>query len=253
MAIHKLADRVRETSTTAGTGTYNLAGAATGYQTFVDGIGTGKQCYYAVEDGTDWEVGLGTVTDAAPDTLSRDTILASSNANAAVNWGVGTRNVFCSAPAVLFPGPEHSFTPTGSHVSNATYTGWWWKTGPNRVSLRIRIQYSGATTAAVLTIDTPTGMVVDESKFGTAVSTEVFDAAVGQGWMSDNSGGPSRRGPFIVFYRKDTNLFAPFVITTQPNTLTQVSNTVPVSAIATGDVIELTINDIPVTAFPTVG
>lgn len=94
-----LADRVKETTTTTGTGTYDLAGAATGFAGFVAAIGDGKACYYTVEDGTDWEVGIGTVTDASPDTLSRDTILASSNGDAAVNWGAGTKDVFVTIPA----------------------------------------------------------------------------------------------------------------------------------------------------------
>lgn len=94
------ADRVQETSTTTGTGTYSLAGAATGYQTFVAGIGDTNICYYCATDGTNWEVGIGTVTDAATDTLSRTTIVASSNADAAVNWGAGTRTIFCTIPAV---------------------------------------------------------------------------------------------------------------------------------------------------------
>lgn len=93
------ADRVKETTTTTGLGTYSLAGAAAGFRTFVAGVGTANQCHYVVENGTDWEVGIGTVTDAAPDTLSRDVILASSNAGAAVNWGAGTKNVFCAGLA----------------------------------------------------------------------------------------------------------------------------------------------------------
>ena len=85
------ADRVKETSSTTGTSTYDLDGAVTGYQTFVAGVATTNTCAYVATDGTDWEVGDGTVTDATPDTLSRDTIHASSNAGSAVNWGAGTR------------------------------------------------------------------------------------------------------------------------------------------------------------------
>lgn len=95
------ADRVKETSTTTGTGTYDLAGASTGYQTFVAGVGNGNTCYYCATDGTDWEVGIGTVTDASPDTLARTTILASTNANAAVNWAAGTRDIFLTFPAAV--------------------------------------------------------------------------------------------------------------------------------------------------------
>lgn len=96
-----LADRVKESTTTTGTGTVNLAGAETGFQTFVAGIGNSNTTYYTIVDGNtgDFEVGIGTVTDASPDTLSRDTILQSSNSDSAVNFGSGTKSVFCTLPA----------------------------------------------------------------------------------------------------------------------------------------------------------
>jgi hypothetical protein len=74
-------DRVKETTETDGTGTISLAGAATGFQSFVAAVGNGNTTYYAIEDadGSAWEVGIGTITDASPDTLARTTILASSN------------------------------------------------------------------------------------------------------------------------------------------------------------------------------
>ena len=74
-------DRVKETSTTTGTGTLSLAGAVSGFQTFVAGIGNSNVTYYAIvnDSGTEFEIGIGTVTDASPDTLSRTTILESSN------------------------------------------------------------------------------------------------------------------------------------------------------------------------------
>ena len=93
-----IADRVKETTTTTGTGTLDLDGAVTGFQTFVAGISTTNTCHYCITDGTDWEVGIGTVTDAAPDTLSRDTVIASSNADALVSWGAGAKDVFCVLP-----------------------------------------------------------------------------------------------------------------------------------------------------------
>jgi hypothetical protein len=94
-------DRVKETSTTTGTGTIDLAGAETGYESFVSGVGTTNTTYYAIElnSAGEWEVGIGTVTDATPDTLSRDTIISSSNGDAAVNFSAGTKNVFCTLPA----------------------------------------------------------------------------------------------------------------------------------------------------------
>ena len=96
-----LNDRVKETSTSTGTGTINLAGAVQGFTTFVAGIGNSNTTYYCIEvdGGADFEIGIGTVTDATPDTLSRDTILRSSNSNNAVNFSAGDKNVFCTQPA----------------------------------------------------------------------------------------------------------------------------------------------------------
>lgn len=94
-------DRVQETTTTTGTGTVNLAGAVTGYEGFVAAVGTGNTCYYCIFDSVsgDWEVGSGTVTDASPDTLSRATVLQSSNSDALVNFSAGTKRVFVTLPA----------------------------------------------------------------------------------------------------------------------------------------------------------
>lgn len=89
-------DRVQETTTTTGTGTVTLAGAVSGFQTF-SVIGDGNTCYYAITSGTDFEVGLGTYT-ASGTTLSRDTILESSNAGSAITLS-GTSNVFVTYPA----------------------------------------------------------------------------------------------------------------------------------------------------------
>ena len=100
-----LNDRVSETSTDSGTGTLELAGAVTGWETFVAGVGTGNTTYYAIhEEGTaNWEVGLGTITDASPDTLSSRTPISSSNSDSAVDFNSGgssnTLNIFCTLPA----------------------------------------------------------------------------------------------------------------------------------------------------------
>jgi hypothetical protein len=94
-------DRVKETSTTTGTGTLSLAGAVSGFQTFVAGIGNSNVTYYAIvnDSGTEFEIGIGTVTDASPDTLSRTTILESTNSDSAVDFSSGTKTVFCTLPA----------------------------------------------------------------------------------------------------------------------------------------------------------
>ena len=100
-----LNDRVKETSTTTGTGTFDLAGAETGFESFVSGVGNGNSTYYAISnDGTaEFEVGIGTVTDATPDTLSRTTIISSSNSDALVDFSAGTKTVFCTLPASRTP------------------------------------------------------------------------------------------------------------------------------------------------------
>ena len=94
-------DRVKETTTTTGTGTINLGGAETGFETFVSGVGSTNKTFYAIElnSAGEFEVGIGTVTDASPDTLSRDTVISSSNSDAKVNFSAGTKNVFCTLPA----------------------------------------------------------------------------------------------------------------------------------------------------------
>jgi len=104
-----IADRVRETSTTTGTGTLTLDGAVTGFRTFGSAIGDGNTCYYTITLGADWEVGLGTVGTG---TLARTTVLKSSNSNSAVNFGAGTKDVFVtySADVAVITSAAQTFT-----------------------------------------------------------------------------------------------------------------------------------------------
>lgn len=92
-------DRVKETTTTAGTGTITLLGATTGFQSF-SVIGNGNTTYYCIAgQGTnEWEVGLGTYT-ASGTTLSRDVVLESSNSGSLVPFSAGTKDVFVTYPA----------------------------------------------------------------------------------------------------------------------------------------------------------
>jgi hypothetical protein len=106
-------DRVRETTTTTGTGTVTLAGAVPGFQSF-SVIGNGNTTYYTITLGTDWEVGIGTYTSSGT-TLSRDTILESSNAGSAVNFGAGTKDVF-----VTYPAERAVFTDDTQTLTNKT-------------------------------------------------------------------------------------------------------------------------------------
>ncbi len=97
------ADRIKQVTTnTSGTVTLTLSSVVqAGFSGFVAGIGTGNTCHYCLEDanGVAWEVGVGTVTDAALDTLSRDTVLASSNGTTRINLTTGVHTVYCTYPA----------------------------------------------------------------------------------------------------------------------------------------------------------
>ena len=97
-----LADFVCETTTTTGTGTLSLAGAVSGFRSFVAGIGDGNTTHYSIigSDGS-WETGTGTVTDGSPDTLARTSISASSNSGSAINLPAGTHTVICGPIASL--------------------------------------------------------------------------------------------------------------------------------------------------------
>ena len=112
-------DRVKETTTSIGTGTINLAGAVSGFESFVSGIGTTNSTYYAISlsQGA-WEVGIGTVTDATPDTLSRTEVISSSNSDNLVDFAAGEKDVFCTIPAKRTISPV--MTATGYVVTHAS-------------------------------------------------------------------------------------------------------------------------------------
>jgi len=93
-----VADRVQETTLTTGTSDYALFGAVTGFQSFGAVMANGDTTYYAVTDGTNWEVGVGTYSTPGPN-MVRTTILSSSNSGNAVSWSAGTKEIFLSYPA----------------------------------------------------------------------------------------------------------------------------------------------------------
>lgn len=118
-----VADRVKETTTTTGTGTVTLAGAAAGFQSFAV-VGDGNTTYYTITSTADWEVGVGTYT-ASGTTLSRDTVLASSNSGALVNFGSGEKEVFVTYPAgksVYLDGPYVEMTQDTASPNNTVNT-----------------------------------------------------------------------------------------------------------------------------------
>ena len=96
-----VADRVKETTTTTGTGTVTLLGASAGFQSFA-AIGDTNTTYYtiAAQTGTEWEVGIGTYTSSGT-TLARTTVFSSSNSGSLVNFSAGSKDVFVAYPAEL--------------------------------------------------------------------------------------------------------------------------------------------------------
>jgi hypothetical protein len=110
-----VADRVKETTTTTGTGTVTLLGASTGFQSFA-AIGNGNTTYYtiAAQSGTEWEVGIGTYTSSGT-TLARTTVFSSSNSGSLVNFSAGTKDVF-----VTYPAEMSSFAAAGAVTENYT-------------------------------------------------------------------------------------------------------------------------------------
>ena len=91
-------DRVKETTTTTGTGTVTLGGAVSGFDTFLAGIGNSNTTYYCIQLAAEFEVGLGTLAGDSS-TLARTTVISSSNSDSAVNFSAGAKNVFCTLPA----------------------------------------------------------------------------------------------------------------------------------------------------------
>jgi len=186
MAALVLNDRVKETSTTTGTGTFDLDGAVTGFETFVAGIATTNTTYYCIAHQTEdeWEVGLGTVTDASPDTLSRS-VISSSNSDGLVDFSTGTSDVFCTFPASKTM--DMALTTTGDTVyASAANTPARLAIGTGRFTLQTN---SGATApewaASPQSVMTATGDILYASgantlaKLAIGSDTEVLTLASG--------------------------------------------------------------------------
>ena len=94
----KVFDRVKESSTSTGTGDFTLSGAVSGFAAFSDVLAVGEETYYAiVSDSTDYEVGVGTYS--ATNTLTRDSVYTSTKSNNKVNFAAGSKSVFITFPA----------------------------------------------------------------------------------------------------------------------------------------------------------
>jgi len=116
-----LADRVKETTTTTGTSDFVLGGAVSGFQTFSSGVGNSNTTYYAVSLGSDYEVGLGTLSGDGL-TLARTTVLQSSNADAKVVFAAGSKDVFVTYPADKSVLSDSTQTLTNKTLTSPTLT-----------------------------------------------------------------------------------------------------------------------------------
>lgn len=115
-----LADRVKETTTTTGTSDFSLGGAVSGFQTFSQGVGNSNTTYYAISLGSDWEVGLGTLSSDGL-TLARTTVLQSSNSDTKVSFASGSKDIF-----VTYAADKAVFEDASGNVTlpaNLTVTG----------------------------------------------------------------------------------------------------------------------------------
>jgi len=161
-------DRVKETTTTTGTGTVTLAGASTGYQSF-SAIGDGNTTYYTISNPgvNEWEVGIGTYT-ASGTTLSRTTILSSSNSGSAVSFSAGTKDVFVVYPAgkAIYLDASGNSVALGTPASTTTLT--------NCTGLPISTGVSGLGTGVATALAVNTGsagaFVVNGGALGTPSS-----------------------------------------------------------------------------------
>jgi hypothetical protein len=96
----KCADRIKEITTTEGTGAIQLAGAVAGFKAFSSYLANNDTTYYSIEDTLgNWENGYGTYQTGTPDSILRTNIISSSNNNLIVNFGTGNKNIFCTNPA----------------------------------------------------------------------------------------------------------------------------------------------------------
>lgn len=179
-----IADRVKVTTTTTGTGTLTLGAAATGFQDFA-AIGDGNTTYYtiSVPGGVDWEVGIGTYT-ASGTTLSRDTILASSNGGLAVNLSAGTKDVFVTYPSersvVSYDGNNSEFS-TGTRMifGQTTAPTGWTKDTTNYNDHALRVVTGSASTGGTVDFTTAFASQTPSGNVATTVTANTGQVAQG--------------------------------------------------------------------------
>jgi hypothetical protein len=200
-----LKDRVKETTVTTGTGTITLAGAVSGFQSF-SAIGNANVTYYAIvgqSPSTEWEVGIGTYTSSGT-TLSRDTVLESSNSGSLVNFAAGTKDVFVTYPAEYAVVASNNFGTSGQVLTS---------NGAN-VAATFQTAAGGLTgfTAAESTA-APNATVYVDSLTASASSTDADVAFVAKGGgatlaqVPDSTDvGGDKRGPLATDWQKSREL-----------------------------------------------
>jgi hypothetical protein len=144
-----LADRVKETTTTTGTGTVTLLGASTGFQSFAV-VGNANTTYYTIAGQTtsQWEVGIGTYTSSGT-TLARTAVLASSNSGSLVSFSAGTKDVFVTYPAGRSVSGGEGYTENDATIDISSTIN----TGRNAISA------GPVTLASGITVTVPSGSV----------------------------------------------------------------------------------------------
>ncbi len=168
-----VADRVVETSQTTGTGTLDLDGASTGFRSFVVGIGSGNIAAYVISDGVQWEVGTGVVTSGSPDTLSRTTVIASSNSDNLVSWtndNANERDVFCA--------------PLAAHVHPITTRGDFLRGDVNGIVER---QSLGASGTQMVSDGSDLVMAVPTGSFQSGTKALFQQSTAPTGWTKDTT------------------------------------------------------------------
>jgi hypothetical protein len=117
MALLTDGDRVKDTTTTTGTGDITLSGTApSGFRAFASAMAVGDNCYYAIVGGAEWEVGYGTLT--ASTTLNRSRIIKSSNADALVSFSAGSKDVFVTIPGRMARGIGTTWALANAYAIN---------------------------------------------------------------------------------------------------------------------------------------
>jgi hypothetical protein len=197
-----LKDRVKETTTTTSTGPVTLLGAADGYQSFA-AIGDGNTTYYVItaQIGTEWEVGIGIYTSSGT-TLSRDTVLSSSNGGSLVNFSAGTKDVFVTQPSgkAVYTDASNIINTSGNATTTVTFT-------------QVNATNLNATTITATTVNATTGNFTNIT--GNAVAlTDINASNITSGTISNaRTTGDTANSANTIVLRDASGSFAANTIT----------------------------------------